>query len=88
MSLLSLAGKLLERIVEIVHRLRLSQPEVDSAVLACDLTKPDAAYASLSADELAFLALGKNRLASRRKQLKTIWLWLYQEATKKSSPYC
>ena len=74
MSLLSLAVQAYSEahIVEIVRSTAFyPQPEVDSAVLACDLTKPDAAYASLSADELArFWRLAKAGFASRRKQLK------------------
>ena len=47
------------------------QPEVDSAVLVCDLTHPDPSYAALSAEERArFWRIARAGFAARRKQLR------------------
>ncbi len=47
------------------------KPEVDSAVLKCDLTKPNAAYTALTTEQReAFWRLARLGFSSRRKQLK------------------
>lgn len=47
------------------------RPEVDSAILACDLSKPDPDYASLSEEERKqFWKLARAGFSSKRKQLK------------------
>lgn len=46
-------------------------PEVDSAVLTCDLTQPNPAYASLTTEQREqFWRLARAGFASRRKQLR------------------
>jgi 16S rRNA (adenine1518-N6/adenine1519-N6)-dimethyltransferase len=74
MSLLSLAVQAYARaeIVEIVRSDAFyPQPEVDSAVLSCDLSRPNADYIALDeAHRAEFWRLAKAGYASRRKQLK------------------
>lgn len=74
MSLLSLAVQAYARaeIVEIVRSDAFyPQPEVDSAVLSCDLSQPNPDYVALDdAHRAEFWRLAKAGYASRRKQLK------------------
>lgn len=74
MSLLSLAVQAYSRaaISQIVRAEAFHpRPEVDSAVLTCDLTKPNTAYQGLSAEQRAsFWRLARAGFASRRKQLR------------------